>query len=107
MVKAQDPTLTDEMVAIEMNIAMAHTIGMVPPHFFWYHHCGYQRELEQPRVERSLHGAAPSTTTGRRPRTRSWWKGVDRPGPNTPTRVYIECGGNTLRRTPRRSAPSS
>jgi DMSO reductase family type II enzyme molybdopterin subunit len=98
VVKAQDPTLTDEMVAIEMNIAMAHTVGMVPPHFFWYHCCGYSENWNKPEWnDPSM--ARPFDDYWKEAADKEWWKGVDRPGPNTPTRVYIECGGNTLRRT--------
>src|SRR3990172_11978531 len=28
---------------------------------------------------------------------KGWWRGQERPGPETEPRVYIECGGNTLR----------
>ncbi len=96
--KAEDPTLSEEMVAIEMDVAMAPAVGMVPPAFFWYHHCGYRenwnnREWGDPTMAR------PFDEYMQEALSKGWWKGVDRPGPETPPRVYIECGGNALRRT--------
>src|SRR3970282_2458809 len=32
-------------------------------------------------------------------REKGWWNGVERPGPDTPPRVYFEVGGTALRRT--------
>ena len=97
--KAEDPTRTDEMAHIEMMARMISQGGMlVPPAFLWYYHCGYQdnwnrKEWNDPTMQREFDEYFEEAHQN------DWWRGVDRPGPDTPPRVYFEVGGNALRRT--------
>ena len=96
--KSEDPTRTDEMTNIEMMVRMSRQGGMVPPAFLWYYHCGYKdnwnrKEWSDPTMQRDFDEYFEESLD------RGWWEGVDRPGPDTPPRVYFEVGGNTLRRT--------
>ncbi|KKK60326.1 hypothetical protein LCGC14_3025480, partial [marine sediment metagenome] len=96
-IKAQDPTMTDEMATFEM-MRMSRQGGMVPPAFLWYYHCGYKdnwnrKEWSDPTMQRDFDEYFEESLD------RGWWEGMDRPGPDTPPRVYFEVGGNTLRRT--------
>ncbi|MDO8613127.1 MAG: molybdopterin-dependent oxidoreductase [Dehalococcoidia bacterium] len=98
MIKNEDPTRTDEMAHIEMLTRMSPLGGMVPPAFLWYYHCGYRdnwnrREWGDPTMQRTFDEYFEEA------RRRGWWQGMERPGPDTPPRVYFEVGGNTLRRT--------
>ncbi|MGB6836855.1 MAG: molybdopterin-dependent oxidoreductase [Dehalococcoidia bacterium] len=97
-VKERDPTLTDEMAGIQLMHEASPMTGTVPPVFFWYYHCGYQenwnnRQWNDPSMSR------PFDSYMQEALEKGWWKEVARPGPDTPPRVYIECGGNVLRRT--------
>ena len=94
--KDQDPTRTEEMAHIEMMRAMAPGMQMVPPVFFWYYHCGFQdnwnrREWNDPTMQREFDEYFDESLR------RGWWQA--RPGPDTPPRVYLEVGGNAMRRT--------
>ncbi len=96
--RSEDPTRTEEMAHIEMLGRMSPQQGMVPPAFLWYYHCGYRdnwnrREWNDPTMQR------PFDEYFEESREKGWWQGVDRPGPDTPPRVYFEIGGNALRRT--------
>ena len=97
--KAMDDTWTDEMAGIEMAHMAASTgaIPMVPPVFFWYYHCGYKerwnnKEWGDPTMKRSFDEYFNEALD------KGWWEGVTRPGPETPPRVLLQAGGNTLRR---------
>ncbi len=97
-IKAEDPTRSDELVAIEFWRRMARSGRMVPPAFFWYWHCGYRErwnrpEWNDPEMRRSFDEYFQEALT------KGWWEGLNRPAPTTPPRVLIECGGNILRRT--------
>ena len=96
--KSEDPTRTDEMNNIEMMVRMSKQGGMVPPVFLWYYHCGYKdnwnrKEWNDPTMQRSFDEYFTEALD------KGWWEGMDRPGPDTPPRVYFEVGGNTLRRS--------
>ncbi len=96
--KAEDPTRTDEMVHQEMMARMVTQGGMVPPAFLWYYHCGYRenwnrKEWSDPTMQRPFDEYFEESLS------KGWWQGMERPGPDTPPRVYFEVGGNTLRRT--------
>jgi anaerobic selenocysteine-containing dehydrogenase len=98
MFKNQDPTRTDEMAHIELMRAMVGQGQMVPPAFLWYYHCGFKdnwnrREWNDPTMQREFDEYFNEALD------KGWWQGVSRPGPETPPRVYIEVGGNALRRT--------
>ncbi len=57
-IRAEDPTMTDELASLEMwrGGLGADGGGMVPPVFFWYWHAGFARPLEQPDQQRPCHG---------------------------------------------------
>ncbi len=97
--KAMDDTWTEEMAGIEMAHMAASTgaIPMIPPAFFWYYHCGYKErwnnpEWGDPTMKRSFDEYFEEALDN------GWWEGVTRPGPETPPRVLLQAGGNTLRR---------
>ena len=97
--KSEDPTATEEITAIEdVCQAIRQGIGnIVPPAFFWYDHCGYRenwnrREWSDPSMKRSFDEYIQEA------RSKGWWRGADRPGPNIEPRVLFEVGGNMLRR---------
>jgi DMSO reductase family type II enzyme molybdopterin subunit len=98
-IKEQDPTLTDELVALELSRAAAAGGGqMVPPVFLWYWHAGFRERwnnptFNDPAMARSFDDYFREAVDA------GWWPGVARPGPEMPPRVLIECGGNMLRRT--------
>ena len=98
-IREQDPTMSDELVSFELWRSAA--IGgrqMVPPVFFWYWHCGFKDRwnnpvFNDPGMRRTFDEYFQEALDA------GWWEGLDRPGPDTPPRVLIECGGNILRRT--------
>ncbi|MBV6509352.1 MAG: Perchlorate reductase subunit alpha [Acidimicrobiales bacterium] len=100
LLHAQDPTMSDELVSLEMWRGGIGTQGggMVPPVFFWYWHCGFADRwnnpaFNDPDMKRSFDEYFDEALESR------WWEGLTRPGPECPPRVLIECGGNILRRT--------
>lgn len=97
--RAEDPDLTDEGAAIEMayRLSRSGSAPMVPPAFFWYYHCGYRENWDNPAWNDPAMTQPMSAYIGEAV-DRGWWSGVDRPGPETPPRVLIEVGGNVLRR---------
>jgi DMSO reductase family type II enzyme molybdopterin subunit len=95
--RAEDPTRTEEMCRIEMVCRMAGLGGMIPPAFFWYRHCGYRdnwnrKEWGDPTMAR------PFDDYMREAMEKGWWTDVAQPTQDTPPRVLIQAGGNTLRR---------
>ena len=95
--KAQDPTLTDELASVELSRTMAGLESTVPPVFMWYYHCGYRENWNRPEW------SDPAMTKSfdeymQEALSKGWWMGSVRPGEKTPPRVLIECGGNYLRR---------
>ena len=99
-IKQQDPTMTDEMVHIDLMQRMAESgAGAgIPPAFLWYYHWGYAEDWNRaayndPLMTRPFDDYVKESVEG------GWWKGVNHPGPDYPPRVYIEAGGNSLRRT--------
>ncbi len=97
-IKAEDPTLSDELATIELWRRLGRAGRMVPPAFFWYWHCGYKErwnnpEWNDPAMRRSFDEYFEEALE------KGWWKGLERPAPTTTPRVLIECGGNMLRRT--------
>jgi DMSO reductase family type II enzyme molybdopterin subunit len=95
--KAEDPTITDEMARIELAARMGPAAGMTPPAFFWYRHCGFSEnwnrsDWSEPTMKRSFDEYM------REAMEKGWWSGVDRPSADTPPRVLFNLGGNTLRR---------
>ncbi len=100
-VRESDPTMSEELVSLEMWRGFGGgggAGGMVPPVFFWYWHAGFRDRwnnptFNDPEMPRSFDEYfAEALESG-------WWSGVERPGPECPPKVLIECGGNMLRRT--------
>jgi DMSO reductase family type II enzyme molybdopterin subunit len=104
----EDPTLTPEMVAMEVErqesqgkatvTGMPATPVMVPPAFYWYYHAGYRDVWNRPEwndasMRRSFDDYMQEAID------RGWWEGLVRPAPDKPPRVYIGVAGSTLRRT--------
>jgi DMSO reductase family type II enzyme molybdopterin subunit len=96
--RASDPTLTGELPTSTLWRMMGPSTGMSPPAFFWYWHGGYRErwnrpEWNDPSMPRPFdaywHEAIES----------NWWGQAARPGPESPPRVLLEIGGNTLRRS--------
>ncbi|MFQ5472112.1 MAG: molybdopterin-dependent oxidoreductase, partial [Dehalococcoidia bacterium] len=95
--KAQDPTMTDEMASFElmrMSAAMGNT---VPPAFLWYYHCGYKERWNTPSWNDPAIGDGFDSRM-REALDKGWWQGLNRPGPESPPKVMFEIGGNFLRR---------
>jgi anaerobic selenocysteine-containing dehydrogenase len=98
MFRGEDESQTDEMAHIEMLARMSQGGSMVPPAFLWYYHCGYRdnwnrREWNDPTMQHTFDEYFDES------QEKGWWEGMERPGPDTPPRVYFEVGGNALRRT--------
>ncbi|MBI5949431.1 MAG: molybdopterin-dependent oxidoreductase [Chloroflexi bacterium] len=111
--KKQDPTMTTEIAVRELSKMIAGSerggINKVdqtpvaggtssPPAFWWYWHGGYKdrwnkREWGDESLPRGFDAYFQEAID------KGWWKGLNRPGPDDPPQVFIECGGNTLRRT--------
>ena len=96
--KAQDPSLTDEILVHAMGYQGAAMGGNVPPAFFWLNHCGYRETWEKngwgdPGMKRSFSEYVQEAID------RGWWQGSQYPAPESPPRVLFEIGGNMLRRT--------
>jgi anaerobic selenocysteine-containing dehydrogenase len=96
---AQQPADSPEIRAIDNMVQAARVgiAGMVPPAFFWYHHCGYRDrwnnpEWNDPAMRRSFDAYLREALDS------GWWQGVIKPDPATPPRVLFEVGGNMLRR---------
>jgi len=96
--KAQDPSRTDEIAAIEilkqMSVAQGH---YVPPVWWWYYHCGFRdvwnrRDWQDPSMVREFDEYFDEAME------RGWWAGIATPGADKPPRVMIEVGDNLLRR---------
>ncbi len=98
--KNLDPTMTDQIAMIEL-AKRAPTMGspvMVPPIFVWYYHSGFsevwsRQEWHDPSMKR------PFQEYWQEALEKGWWEGVDFPKADQEPRVFIEMGGNALRRT--------
>ncbi len=111
--KNLDPTMTTEIAIRELAKTMAGSergginrtdqtpVGggtAAPPAFWWYWQAGYRerwnrREWGDTSLPRNFDDYFNEAIE------RGWWTNLDRPRPENPPRVFIECGGNTLRRT--------
>jgi len=93
--QADDPTLTDEMAAVELSKRMAEGAATSPPAFFWHRHAGYAdrwRRWTDPTMRRTFDEYV------REAEEAGWWPAA-RPAASTEPRVLVECGGNFLRRS--------
>jgi len=92
--RAEDPTLTDELAAIELSMRMAEGSGTSPSAFFWHRHGGYAERWQrwtEPSMRR------PFDEYVRESEEAGWWPGA-RPAASLTPEVFVECGGNILRR---------
>lgn len=96
MMKRQDPTLTDELATLEL-LGMAPMHRKIVPAFqLLRRHAEYgriwnRRSWGDPSLPRSFDAYL------RMAETEGWWKGIGDAA--VPPRVFIEVGGNVLRRT--------
>ncbi|MFQ5380460.1 MAG: molybdopterin-dependent oxidoreductase [Dehalococcoidia bacterium] len=108
-----DPSLVnDELAMWELTKGRRGILGMMdertgddvpaeantPPVFWWYNQMDYPERWNNPdwgdasmaRTFDEYMNAAIEE---------GWWDGLDHPRKDAPPQVYIECGGNTMRRT--------
>jgi anaerobic selenocysteine-containing dehydrogenase len=109
--KAMDPTMTTEIAVRRLgqysathDMAESGTRGTTtggssaPPAFWWYWQCGYdERWNKKEWGDESLPRSFDEYFT--EALAKGWWQGLDKPRPELPPRVLIECGGNMMRRT--------
>jgi DMSO reductase family type II enzyme molybdopterin subunit len=98
LVQKEDPARSREQAGVELQYRMAGMDNTTPPAFFWYYHCGHKEnwnkaEWSDPSMKRPFHEYMDEALG------KGWWQGVARPLEDKPPRIYIECGGDTLRRT--------
>ncbi len=96
--REKDPTLTDEMAAIEYERLVGPLTSMVPPVFYWYYHGGYDKVWNNPEwgdqsMKRSFDEYWKEALD------KDWWDGVVRPAADKTPQVLIGAAGSTLRRT--------
>ena len=90
----EDPTMTDEIAAVELSMRMAQGSGTSPSAFFWHRHAGYRERWNRwtdPTMRR------PFDDYVREAEDSGWWPGA-LPAANVTPEVFVECGGNILRR---------
>ncbi len=93
-IKAQDPSMTDEIASVELFMRLAEGSGTSPSAFFWHRHAGYDerwRRWTDPSMRR------PMDEYVREAEDAGWWPSA-RPSRDVEPRVFVECGGNFLRR---------
>lgn len=97
-VQSEDETMTRELATIEFTKRSANNGagGWVPPVFLWYNHAGFAKNWNDPAwndpaMPRSFDEYYNEAID------RGWWAGT--PKKAVEPRVFIECGGNALRRT--------
>ncbi|MBI5949699.1 MAG: molybdopterin-dependent oxidoreductase [Chloroflexi bacterium] len=111
--KQLDPSLVDDELAMsEMTKGRRGLLGMMdertgddvpadahtPPVFWWYNQMGFGERWNNPdwgdsSMVRSFDDYMAAALK------EGWWDGLDHPRKEEVPQVYIECGGNTLRRT--------
>ncbi len=96
-VRAQDPSLTNEMLVHQMGYAGARMGGNVPAAVFWFNHCGYREIWDRagwgdPGMKRPLSEYVQEAIA------QGWWQGAQQPAADSRPRVLFEIGGNMLRR---------
>ncbi len=98
LLRKKDPTLTDEMAAIEYERLVGPITSTAPPVFYWYHHAGYRKvwnnpDWNDPTMKRPFDAYMDEAME------KGWWDGHVRPAPEKTPQVLIGVGGSTLRRT--------
>ena len=104
---AEDPTLTEEMRAIELErregregVVFPFDVSplSVPSAFYWYYHCGFdgvwnRTDWSDPAMTKPLGEYLEEAVAA------GWWEGFVRPARHKPPRVLLEVACSTLRRT--------
>jgi anaerobic selenocysteine-containing dehydrogenase len=96
--KAEDPTVTDEMAAIDLMARGAPGDGNGPTSLLWYHHSGH-RERWNRKEWNDAGMPRPFDDYVDEAMEKGWWEGLERPPLGTVPRVAFEVGGNVLRKT--------
>ncbi len=94
-IRAEDPTMTDEIASVELSQRLGQGGGSSPPAFFWHRHTGHAerwRRWTDPSMKRTFDEYV------REAEESGWWPSA-RPAADVEPRVLVECGGNFLRRT--------
>ncbi len=96
--KAEDPTVTDEIATIDLMARGAPGDGTGPTALLWYHHTGHRErwtrsEWHDAGMRRPFDDYVGEATE------KGWWQGLERPPLGTVPRVAFEVGGNVLRKT--------
>ncbi|TAK53444.1 MAG: ethylbenzene dehydrogenase, partial [Dehalococcoidia bacterium] len=97
-VRAQDASLTNEILMHRMAYQGTAMGGTVPPAFFWLNFCGYREIWDRPgwgdpTMKRTMSEYVDEAIN------KGWWQGSQQPLPSAPPRVLFEIGGSMLRRT--------
>src|SRR4030042_922052 len=97
-IKAQAPTMTDEIAAAEMAAGAGPMDTAMPSCFMWYYHCGYNENWNKPEwSDPSM--KRPFDEYLKEALDKGWWgHTADLTQGKTP-RVMFEIGGHLLRRT--------
>jgi len=98
LLKERDPTITEEMAAIDYERLVGPLTSTAPPAFYWYHHAGYRevwnkKEWNDPTMKRSFDEYMDEAVE------KGWWEGYIKPAPDKTPQVLIGIAGSTLRRT--------
>lgn len=89
---------TEEQVSQWTAMLFSRFLSGVPPVFFWYWHCGYDKVWDRA----PLKAAGIPRTIGdylQEAVQKGWWEGLTLPPKEVEPRVLLLCGSNTLRRT--------
>ncbi len=97
MIKAKDPSLTEEMVQREIEREADKTFGSTPPAFLYYFHSNYRdtwnkKEWHCPTMKRSFDEYMKEAID------KGWWDGFVRPGPDQKPLVYCFYGTSPARK---------
>ncbi len=97
-IQEKDPTLSDEMVAIERERILGSVAGYAPPIFYWNNHAGYDKVWANPAWgDRSM--KRPFAEYWKEALEKGWWTGYTEPKPSSVPQVYVGVAGSTIRRT--------
>ncbi len=96
-IKAQDPSLTDEILVHHGGYQGAKMGGNVPAAMFWFNHCGYREVWDQAQWG-DAGMKRPMSEYVQEAIDEGWWQGAQFPAADSRPRVLFEIGGNMLRR---------
>lgn len=97
-IRAEDPTMTDEMVLREIEYRRGRMgLGPVPPMFLYYFHSGYKDAWDR----QAWHDPAMKRPFGEYMREaidKGWWQGRVRPAPDQEPKAYVYFATNPARK---------